>query len=259
MPPQKCSWVANYPEGNVVSLPINQDGSISPLVSQHQHEGSSIHPQRQTKPHAHSIYAGPNNQFAYAPDLGIDKVMIYRITPKTAKLTPTGFAQTPAGAGPRHMKFSRDGKHAYVLNELDLTISVFSLNPNSGKLTSSSVVNTLPKEAERKDMTCSEIRVSSNGKFVYCANRDLTEQGRDSLSVFQVGDSGQLTRIQTIGAEVWIPRNINLDPSGKWLLVAGQRSNDVPVFSIDATTGKLRFTGNEINVPKAMCIEFAKN
>ncbi|BDS07714.1 hypothetical protein NT6N_27540 [Oceaniferula spumae] len=249
---------ANYGEGNVVSLPVNEDGSIGKLASIHQHEGSSAHPQRQTKPHAHSIYSGPDNKYAYAPDLGIDKIMIYAIDPKTAKLTASGSADAPAGAGPRHMKFGKDGKQAYVLNELTVDISVYDRDAGSGKLTSTQVVSTLPEGADKTSITCSEIRVSKDGKFIYCANRDLTEQKRDSISVFSVGDGGKLTRIQTIGAEVWIPRNINLDPSGKWLLVAGQRSNNVPVFKVDTTTGKLSHTGHQIEVPKAMCVEFLK-
>ena len=249
---------ANYSEGKVVSLPVHADGTLGRIASLHQHEGSSAHPQRQTKPHAHSIYSGPSNNFAYAPDLGIDKIMIYSIDTKTAKLTAAGFSKSPSGAGPRHMKFGKNGNQAYVLNELSVSISVFDRDAATGKLTSKQMASTLPDGADKTDITCSEIRVSKDGQFIYCANRDLSEQGRDSLSVFSVGEGGKLTRIQTIGAEVWIPRNINLDPSGKWLLVAGQRSNNVPVFKIDTTTGKLSYTGNKIEVPAAMCVEFKR-
>jgi len=248
---------ANYGDGNVVSFPLKSDGSLGKLISLEQHSGSSINKNRQTGPHAHSIYAGPDNQFAYAPDLGIDKIMIYRIDPTTAKLTPSGFAASPAGAGPRHMKFGKDGKQAYVLNELDSSISIFTRQP-AGSLIARKVVSTLPDNTDKTNMACSEIRVLPDGKYIYCANRDLSQQKRDSLSVFKVGKNGTLTRIQTIGAEVSIPRNINLDPSGQWLLVAGQKSNNVPVFQIDSTTGKLTYTKHQIKVPTAMCIEFKK-
>lgn len=252
---------ANYGDGNVVSFPIQPDGTLGKLASLQQHQGSSAHPKRQTKPHAHSIYRGPNNRFAYAPDLGIDKVMIYTLDPKTAELTPaqpTSFAKLPAGAGPRHMKFGSHGKHAYVLNELSVSVSVFDRNPTSGMLAPVQEISTLPESVDQKDMSCSEIRISRDGRFIYCANRDLTQQGRDSISVFSVAPQGKIALIQTIAAEVWIPRNINLDPAGKWLLVAGQRSNNVTVFKINPETGKLTFTGQEIIIPKAMCIEFKK-
>ena len=250
---------ANYGDGNVVSFPIAADGTLGKLASLQQHQGSSINPKRQTKPHAHSIYSGPDNRFAYAPDLGIDKVMIYSLDPKTALLTPvqpTAFAKLPAGSGPRHMKFGKNGKFAYVLNELSVSVSVFDRNPSSGMLTPVQEISTLPKASDKKDMSCSEIRISHDGRFIYCANRDLTQQGRDSLSVFAVAPQGKMTLLQTIGAKVWIPRNINLSPSGKWLLVAGQKSNNVTVFKINTETGKLNFSGHEISIPKAMCIEF---
>ena len=101
-----------------------------------------------------------------------------------------------------------------------------------------------------------EIRVSHDGRFIYCANRDLTQQGRDSLSVFVVAPQGQMTLIQTIHAKVRIPRNINLAPSGKWLLVAGLKSNNITAFKINIETGKLTFSGHKISIPKAMCIDF---
>lgn len=246
---------ANYGDGNVVSFPIHDDGRIGKLASLQQHQGSSVNKKRQTSPHAHSIYAGPDNQFAYAPDLGIDKVMIYSIDPQTAQLQPSGSTSLPAGSGPRHMKFGKDGKQAYVLNELNVTISIFDVE-KSGKLTPKAVISTLPDNVDKTDMTCSEIRVSNDGRFIYCANRDLAQQGRDSISVFKVGKDATLTRTQTIGAEVWIPRNINLSPRGHWLLVAGQKSNNVPVFQVDPSSGKLTFTKHQITIPKAMCIEF---
>lgn len=247
---------ANYSEGKIVSLPVGKDGSLGKLASLHQHEGSSQHPDRQQQAHAHSIYHGPNNRFAYAVDLGMDKIITYAIDPESAKLTKVGATEARPGAGPRHMKFGKDGKQAYVLNELSVDISVYDRDPSSGQLSRKQVISTMPDGADKTKVTCSEIRVSKDGQFVYAANRDLTKQGRDSIAVFSVGEEGKLTRIQNIHAEVWIPRNINLDPSGQWLLVAGQRSNNVTVFRIDRTTGKLSFSGHHIEVPSAMCIEF---
>lgn len=154
------------------------------------------------------------------------------------------------------MKFSKDGKLIYVLNELDMTVTTFARG-EGGKLTRGETVSVLPEGESLEMLTCSEIVVSPDGKFVYTATRDLKEGGgRDVLSVFKVGENGGLTLVGTSPAEVWIPRHINIDPSGKWLLVAGQKSGGVPVFAIDQEDGTLKFSGERIEVANAMCIEF---
>ena len=251
-----CLMVANYGSGSVASRRIDEDGSLVKSNSAHQHEGSSINERRQKGPHAHSIYAGPDNKFAYAPDLGIDQVVIYSLNPESALMKKVGAAETPAGSGPRHMKFSRDGKQAYVLTELHLTVAVYDRDPASGLLgTIRQNVQSLDKGADHDGMSCSEIRVHPNGRFLYTANRDVKGTGRDSISVFQVIENGRIKRIQNIPARVSIPRNIGVDPGGNWLLVAGQRSGNVPVFRI-TENGTLKDNGNEVKVANAMCVEF---
>lgn len=249
--------VANYGSGSVAACRIDEDGSLVKSTSAHQHEGASVNEARQKEPHAHSIYPGPDNRFAYAPDLGIDKVMIYKLDAESGILTAAGFASTPPGSGPRHMKFGKDGKQAYVLNELTLTVSVFDRDGASGQLQSKQLAHCLAKDADHSGMTCSEIRVHPNGKFVYTANRDTAGNGRDSLTVFAVRPDGTLEKIQNVPARVEIPRNIGVDPDGRWLLVAGQKSGNVPVFRI-GDDGKLTFNGNEVQVANAMCVEFLK-
>ena len=198
------------------------------------------------------------NKFAYAPDLGIDKVVIYKLNPATAAMEKIGFADTRAGAGPRHMKFGKDGRQAYVLTELHLTVTVYDRDPATGLLGKSKQdVRSLAEGIDPDGMSCSEIRVHPNGKFLYAANRDGKRAGRDSISVFQVLEEGRLKRIQSIPAKVSIPRNIGVDPDGKWLLVAGQRSGNVPVFRI-RKDGTLQDNGNEVKVANAMCVEFLK-
>ena len=253
-----CLMVANYGSGSVAALRIDEDGSLAKSSSAHQHEGSSVNEKRQKGPHAHSIYPGPANKFAYAPDLGIDKVMIYSLDPETASLRKVGAADTRAGAGPRHMKFGSDGKQAYVLTELFLTVAVYDRDPETGLLGSSKQeVSCLPEGTEPGGMSCSEIRVHPSGKYLYAANRDVKGAGRDSISVFEVLAGGRIKLIQNISAKVEIPRNIGVDPDGKWLLVAGQRSGNVPVFRI-RNDGTLQDNGNEVRVANAMCVEFLK-
>lgn len=248
--------VANYGSGSVAALGVEGDGFLDGSVSAHQHEGQSVDEARQTGPHAHSIYPAPDNTFAYAADLGADEVVIYRLDSARAHLTPVGRAVLPPGSGPRHLAFGPRGDRVYVLNELSLTVAVFSRDPETGLLEPGQIISTLPPEAARDGMTCSEIRVHPDGRFAYCANRDLEKRGRDSLTGFAIGADGELARLRTVPAEVWIPRHFALDPTGRWLLVAGQRSDSIAVFAVDPETGALAFSGQRVSIPTPMCVAF---
>lgn len=247
---------ANYGSGGVAIFPVDPNGTVNPSRSFYQHEGASVNKRRQAGPHAHSIMVGPENKYVYAPDLGIDEVVIYALDLDEVKITPAGVAKMPPGSGPRHMKFGKDGNYAYVLSEMLLTVVVFERATEGGGLIQRQIVSVLPDGAGSDGMSCSEIRVSPDGKFVYTANRDTSGKGRDSLSVLAIGDKGELRLLQNVPAEVDIPRNINLTPDGKWLLVAGQKDGGVPVFAIDEN-GKLKFSGNRAEIANAMCIVFA--
>lgn len=247
---------AYYSSGSAASFQILEDGSLSEAVSINRHEGSGEHPKRQKKAFGHSVYPNPGNTHAYVADLGIDKVMIYKIDPKAGSMTPAGEAVVPGGAmGPRHMKFMPDGKTLYVLNELDLSVSTFQALEN-GQLKFASTVSTKPDGFDKEEMTAAEIRIHPNGQWVYSSNRDLTEKGRDSISIFTITPDG-LSLHGTTSPELWFPRNFNIDPTGKWLIVGGQRSKEITVFRIDQKSGALTFTGQKIPVEfEPICFEF---
>lgn len=253
-----CAMVAYYGGGAVASFLIMEDGSLSEARSFFKHEGSGDHPQRQNKPYAHSVFVNPANTHAYACDLGIDKVMIYKLDAANGSLTPAGEVVVPGGSmGPRHMKWNADGSIAYVLNELDLSVSIFKAEED-GLLEFVKTVSTLPDGYDKSDMTCAEIRIHPNGKFIYASNRDLTDNDRDSITVFTRFEDG-FQRRATTPAEVWIPRNFNIDPAGKWMLIGGKNSNDVAIFKVDPETGLITFTGDKVAFDGGpICIEFLK-
>lgn len=255
--------VANYnSNASIASYRVKADGSLTPPQSVHTHEGSGADPKRQTSPHPHSIFANPSGRFAYVPDLGMDSVEIYALDANTAKLTAVGSAKVPGGAkGPRHMKFSQDGKFAYVLNELSLEVATYSADSQTGALEYIASISTMQDRSDIERMTCAEIRVHPSGEFIYSSNRDLLGNGRDTISVYaRDQETGLLTLIQNEPARVWIPRNFNIDPSGNWLITGGQKSKDLALFKIDTSTGRLKPHGE--NIPfdgSPTCIEFLKD
>ena len=249
----RCALAANYGSGSVVSLPIKADGSLGEAASFFQHAGSSIHPQRQTGPHAHSTDVDPGNRFAFFCDLGMDKVMIYQLDLATAKLTPHNppFTSAKPGAGPRHLAFHPNGKYVFVINELDNTLVSYTFDSGKGTLTEIHRVPTLPEGFAEKS-TCAEVQVHPNGKFVYGSNR-----GHDSIAVFSVEPaSGKLTFVEHQSSQGKSPRYFTLDPTGSWLIAAHQSSDNMVVFQVDPQTGKLKPTGQNLEVGAPVCVKF---
>ncbi|UCE49023.1 MAG: lactonase family protein, partial [Phycisphaerales bacterium] len=233
--------VANYGSGSASVIPIKSDGSLAQPTGFVQHAGSSVNPRRQKAPHAHSINVSSDDRFAFVADLGIDKVMIYKLDVERGTIVANDppLATLKAGAGPRHFVFAPNGKYAYVINELDCTVTAFAYDPPSGALTEIQTITTLP-DAFDGSSSCAEVRVHPSGRFLYGSNR-----GHDSIAVYQISRrKGTLTLVEHETADIQTPRNFNIDPTGKFCLVANQGSDSVVVFRINRKTGALEPTGN---------------
>ena len=247
------AMIANYGGGSVASYQIGPTGSLCEAATFVQHEGSSVDPKRQAGPHGHSINPSPDNKYAFACDLGLDKVLIYKLDPASGKMTAHGHANVPPGSGPRHFAFHPSGKFAFVNNEMLMTVTSFAYDALKGALTPIETVSTLP-EADRgkAGFSTAETVVHPNGKFVYVSNRT-----HDTIAVFNCdAATGKLSLIQNASAEGKIPRNFCLDPSGRWMIVAHQDSNSAALLSVDQATGKLAFTGKKISVGGSVCVRF---
>jgi 6-phosphogluconolactonase len=245
-PSGRVLLVANYGNGSVASFQILEDGSLSEARSVHRHTGRAEHPKRQKGPHAHAIVTDPAGTHAYAPDLGTDSVMVYRLDAAGGTLEEGGQVEVEGKAmGPRHLVWASDGSRAYVINELDLSISVFAPGQGPGGLEPIERVAIGPDLPDDEDLTAAEIRLHPTRPFLYASIRDLTGQGRDTISVLERTPAG-LRWVATVPAEVAVPRSFNLDPSGHWMLVGGQRSHDLALFAIDPESGIPRFTGKRI-------------
>lgn len=243
----------SYHGGQLAAFPLRADGSLASRTTLITHTGPlGPNTKRQDKPHPHSVTFSPDNRFVYVCDLGLDRIFHYRLDPAAATLTPAGEIASAPGAGPRHSKFSADGKFLYVINELNGTIEVFTAEPATGALSRVQTIGTLPTGFSGENI-CAEIRLSPDGHFVYGSNR-----GHDSLAVFARDPStGTLSLVEIVPTGGKHPRNFNLTPDGRWLVCANKDSDNVTVFARDAATGRLTRTPQTLSVPQAVCVLFA--
>ena len=244
--------VANYIGGSACVLPIREDGRLGEATDFVQHEGSSVNPDRQLAPHAHSFNIDAGNRFGFVADLGIDKVMVYKLDLMNGKLLPNEvpWSEVKAGAGPRHFDFHPDGRHAYVINELDSTVTAFDYEPETGALNAKQTVSTLP-ESYQGTSHCADVHVSPSGRFLYGSNR-----GHDSIAIFAIDqDTGELAVVDHESTQGETPRNFAIEPAGNYLLAANQDSDTIVTFKVDQETGRLEPTGQVTQVPMPVCIK----
>jgi 6-phosphogluconolactonase len=245
--------VGNYSSGTIAVYPVLQDGSLGKATDTVLHEGSSVNTDRQEAAHVHATVLGKNNKTLYVPDLGMDKVMIYSFDSKTGKLKEAAmpFVMTEAGTGPRHLDFHPNGKFAYLMEELTGSVSVYKIEKD-GYLSLLQNISGLPRDFIG-DVGSADIHVSPDGKFLYCSNRGES----NTIGIFSVSAAtGELSWVNyqsTLGKK---PRNFNFDPSGNFLLVANQDSDEIVIFKIDHKTGLLTDTGKRVRVPKPVCIKW---
>ncbi len=249
-------WVAaaNYASGSVVLFSVESDGSLSEAVSVVQHQGSSVHPQRQQGPHAHSCTFSSDSGLLYVADLGLDRLMVYCIDREAGLgLADPPWFRTQAGAGPRHFDFHPAEPFAYLINEIDSTITAVRREPSTGALRQVACYSTLPLGFEGENSTA-DVHVHPCGRFVYGSNR-----GHDSIVGFTIDTStGKLANPRWWPTHGPNPRNFTIAPGGRFLLAANQDGDDIVVFSIDPVTGSLTPTGHTCNIPAPVCVRFGQ-
>jgi 6-phosphogluconolactonase len=249
----KYLLVANYTGGSVSTFPIAADGRISAASAFVQHSGSGPNKERQEGPHAHYIASSSDDRFVFVVDLGLDEVVVYHFDPAKGSLTPNDppFAKLAPGAGPRHLAFHPNGKFAYVLSEVNSTVTALSYDAKNASFSTLQTLSTIPKDFTAHNDTA-EIVVHPSGKFLYASNR-----GHDSIAEFTIDPvQGTLTLAGDFSTQGKEPRNFALDPTGKFLLAANQESNNIVVFRIDQFTGALTASGQVAQVPAPVDIVF---
>jgi 6-phosphogluconolactonase len=251
---EKNVIVANYSGGNIAVFGKNPNGSITEAKQVIQHYGKGINTQRQEGPHVHMVHFSPEKKFVLSNDLGNDKVYSYQYNPNSSTeiLKIKDSISVKSGSGPRHLTFSKDGRFVYLLQELDGALTVFSYS--NGILKKIDETTILAKDF-KGTFSSADIHISPDGKFLYATNRGEA----NSISIFKILKNGRLLskgQMSTLGKG---PRNFTIDPTGKFLLVAHQYTNDVVVFKRNISTGSLTDTGKRISLCSPVCLVFTKN
>ena len=240
---ERYLFVANYgvhadPGGSLAVLPINAEGQLQPVTQMSTHPASQVNPERQMSAHVHSVVSSPDGKFVYASDLGADKVFVYQYDPAANADHPLvaadpAFVALPAGSGPRHLLFSKDGKHAYLTTEMSAQVFVFDYD--KGRLKQRQALE-LAHGMPAQNRAAGALHASQDGKFLYVSNRGKANE----ILVFAINpDNGELTEIQRRSVDGDHPREFALSPNGKFLLIANQMSNAIVVLERDPATGKL--------------------
>jgi 6-phosphogluconolactonase len=251
----KYVLVANYTGGSIAVFPVLEGGKLGEASSFVQHTGHGADPKRQEGPHAHSIDLSPDNQFAFVDDLGLDELLAYKFDRAKGSLTPNDppYTKLDPGAGPRHFALHPSGKFAYVVAEMQSTVTALSIDLKTGSLQRLQTISALPKgfAGENDD---AEIHIHPNGKFLYASNR-----GHDSIAVFAIDPGkGTLTPIDDVPTQGKIPRSFEIDPTGQFLFAENEKSNDIVIFRIDEKTGRLSPTGQKLDVAEPVCVKFVE-
>jgi 6-phosphogluconolactonase len=242
-------YVANYISGSIAMYPVGRDGRIREASSVIQHQGSSVNPERQEGPHAHSVNLVPGELCLVAADLGLDRLFVYPVDRRSSALTPpTCSVEMTPGAGPRHLVFHPSGRYAYCANELSSTVTALTYNPNTCGLAAFQEVSSLPSDFTGES-AAADIHLNPEGTYLYVSNR-----GHDSIAVFRVDPiNGKLELLRTEPTRGKTPRNFTLSPDGHYLFAANQDSSSISTYRIDADTGMLGYLATE-SIPTPVCL-----
>ncbi|POY40943.1 6-phosphogluconolactonase [Flavobacterium alvei] len=244
---------ANYSSGSISVLGKKNDGSIGEVKQVVQHVGKSINGSRQEAPHAHMVCFSPDKKYVLANDLGTDKVYLYQYNPNVANevLVLKNAVPVKPGSGPRHLILSKDGKFVYLLQEMDGTLTSFSYADGTLKKVSET---TVVASDFKGDIGAADIHISPDGKFLYATNRGTA----NDISVFKILKNGKLEFVQRTSTLGKGPRNFTIDPTGNFLLVGHQYTNDIVIFKRDSKTGVITDTGKKIALCSPVCLVFTK-
>lgn len=253
-PSGKMAFLANYTSGTWAAYPIADNGEVEAASATHAFSGSGPNKSRQEKPHAHCAMPSPNGKYVYIADLGTDRLMNYTVDIKSGKVAPNpaqAYFSTQPGAGPRHLAFHPSGKYLYLLNEMKATLTACTVDVN-GVVKEIKTVNTLPADFSGNN-SAAAVHVHPNGRFVYASNR-----GYNAIHAYEIQKDGSLKSVGEVREGIDTPRDFNFDPSGKFMVVGNQKTNDLVVYKVNPKTGGMTFLSKSIALKDPICLAFLK-
>lgn len=240
-------YTANYHTGEVSVFKTDENGSLQ-QTDNIKHSGKSVH-ENQKSAHAHYFDLTPDEKYLIACDLGTDEVITYEVSDE-GKLSEIDVISTAPGTGPRHIVFHPNKKYAYLFGELSSDVIALAYNSENGTLSHLQTISSIPEEHTGFNGGAA-IRISNDGKFVYASNR-----GHDSIVVYAVQEDGTLELVEYVPTEGEIPRDFNLDPTGQFVVVGHQDTDNLTLFERNAETGKLTLLQKDIYAPEVVCVAF---
>ncbi len=250
---EKNVIVANYTSGSLAVFSKNSDGSLGVAKQVFQQFGKSVNPKRQESPHVHMVQFSPDRKYVFATDLGKDKIYIYNYnaTSKTNMLAIKDSVSVKPGSGPRHFTFNKSGSLVYLLQELDGTLTVYK-NKN-GKLIKFQETTVIAPDFIGES-SAADIHISPDGRFLYASNRGTA----NDISCFEIQKEGSLLFKARTSTQGKGPRNFTIDPTGNYLLIGHQYTNNIVIFEINKETGSLTDTGKRIDICSPVCLIFTE-
>lgn len=250
----KWLFAGNYGTGNFSQYPLNADGSIGTATNNIRHFGKGPNAERQEGPHVHGTFLTNDNKLLLVPDLGTDKIMLYDFDAVSGKLTEAKNPHIafPGGSGPRHIAIHPSQKYLYAIEELTGSVAAFRFAASQSKTTLFQTISSV-QEDYKGSAGSADIHVSPDGKFLYASNRGES----NTLAIYSINQTTGVLTLKGFQPVLGLtPRNFNFDPTGNFLLVANQNSNDIVVFKVNHQTGLLKDTGKRVNVHAPVCIKW---
>ncbi len=247
----KYVFVAGYHDGKVTVLSINPDGSVNRICDEIYQKGVGIVADRNFRPHVDCAKMTRDNKYLCATDVGMDQTKIYRLDHNTGKLTMVDILRSDIESAPHHIKFSLDGKFAYIIHELKSYVDVYTYEDKDDMPVFEKIqtISTL-EESYNGISAAYAIQLTLDGKYVICSNA-----GDESVAVFSRDEkTGLLTQLFVLPVSGFFPKDITTSDDNKYLISINNESDTITFFTLDMEKRTMVMNGPELHYDAGNCL-----